>query len=421
MLKKDYKAIYGEDVAHFIHETLMNDDTFYRFHNLAYYGDTVNHIYSPNYYQTSLYSSTSNSFYHDFYFNIFKNAMPHRNNILMSQTNHSLFDTFMGVKYIVSNREVPVGYHLVKEKGNIRLYQNDNVFALGYATNKLMGIDEFEMLGYPYQNEALLNYIIIDKNIKAGYQSNIRSMDLKYDVKDHPDIIVKEKKDYTEIQVKKKATIDMILSEALKQQILFLDFELLEAPSCSKEDLWIDINGITNKLTCRSWIYQNGNYHFHYAISSSEGVSKLRVTLQKGVYKIKNTHMKVMDYNEILNDVDEKDEFVVDTKKTKGDYITGTIDVKEDGYFTLTIPYDKGFQIKVDGKKQTYEKVNTSFIGFPIQKGSHQIEITYRAPGFLWGSIISVIGFLGFLLCVSIDLKKDRDDKKAFSRNRHII
>ncbi|MFR3390480.1 MAG: YfhO family protein [[Clostridium] scindens] len=57
-----------------------------------------------------------------------------------------------------------------------------------------------------------------------------------------------------------------------------------------------------------------------------------------------------------------------DKKQTKGNQIAGTIQVKEDGYFITTIPYDKNFDITVDGKKTRARKVNTAFLGFPISE-----------------------------------------------------
>ena len=66
--------------------------------------------------------------------------------------------------------------------------------------------------------------------------------------------------------------------------------------------------------------------------------------------------------------------------ETKGDYIFGSIDVSKDGYFIMTVPYDDGFTIKVDGKKVTYEKVDSAFIGFKIEKGHHEIEVEYTSP-----------------------------------------
>ena len=68
------------------------------------------------------------------------------------------------------------------------------------------------------------------------------------------------------------------------------------------------------------------------------------------------------------------------------------------GYFVLNIPYDKGFKIKVDGVLTNYTKVNTDFIGFKIEKGVHEIEISYSSPLKNVGLILSIIGFILFIV-----------------------
>ena len=67
-------------------------------------------------------------------------------------------------------------------------------------------------------------------------------------------------------------------------------------------------------------------------------------------------------------------------------------------YFTLSIPYDKGFNILVDGKKVEYYIVNKSFIGFKISKGTHEIEIKYKAPYKNFGILVSLFGIILSLL-----------------------
>ena len=44
-----------------------------------------------------------------------------------------------------------------------------------------------------------------------------------------------------------------------------------------------------------------------------------------------------------------------------------------------------------------YDLVNESFIGFPIKKGSHVIEISYLPQGYNLGIIISIIGLISFI------------------------
>ncbi|MBQ3421126.1 MAG: YfhO family protein, partial [Romboutsia sp.] len=60
--------------------------------------------------------------------------------------------------------------------------------------------------------------------------------------------------------------------------------------------------------------------------------------------------------------------------------------------------------IKVDNKIIDYELINTSFIGFKIEKGYHEIEITYKPPYAKLGSIISLIGVIIFISFLWRDL-----------------
>ena len=96
-------------------------------------------------------------------------------------------------------------------------------------------------------------------------------------------------------------------------------------------------------------------------------------------------------------------EFIVNKQKTKGNIIKGTVQVNnKDGYLITSIPYDKNFEILVDGKKAAYEKVNTAFLGLKIQEGKHEVEIIYHAPGLMLGKILSLIGIILFVLIIRL-------------------
>ena len=97
-------------------------------------------------------------------------------------------------------------------------------------------------------------------------------------------------------------------------------------------------------------------------------------------------------------------------QETKGNIIKGTLQVNnEDGYLITSIPYDKNFEILVDGKKAAYEKVNTAFLGLKIQEGKHEVEIIYHAPGLMIGKILSLIGLILFVLIIRLKWKSKQD------------
>ena len=82
----------------------------------------------------------------------------------------------------------------------------------------------------------------------------------------------------------------------------------------------------------------------------------------------------------------------------KGNHLSGSIDVKEVGLFMTSIPYDKGWSVKVDGEPVTDTNRFKYFISFPLNTGEHYIEMKYTPPGFVAGVIISLIGLMLYVL-----------------------
>ena len=143
----------------------------------------------------------------------------------------------------------------------------------------------------------------------------------------------------------------------------------------------------------------NTSYFFksRYYVISGDTSNKVEVTFLKGIYKIDNLKIYYMDYNDI-KDINKKVTKVDIDSKTKGDKIYASVETKKDGYFVTTLPYDKGFTIKVDNKKIDYEKVNTAYVGFKISKGNHNIVIEYNSPFKTLGLIMSLAGIIVYIL-----------------------
>ena len=72
----------------------------------------------------------------------------------------------------------------------------------------------------------------------------------------------------------------------------------------------------------------------------------------------------------------------------------------------LTIPYDKGFVVKVDDKKVDYELLDSSFIGFEVSSGKHEIEIEYKAPLKSISVILSAVGIVALIVVSIIESKR---------------
>ncbi|MGI6309816.1 MAG: YfhO family protein [Bacilli bacterium] len=402
-----YHTAFSKRDEQIIKKVIKQDQSFYRMNNLiGNTGITCNKIYDPRYYQTSLYSSTHNAYYQDFFNNIMLNAMPHRNSIIAAQTNNIMFQTLMGVKYILTDNNVPIGFVKIDSNNGVAIYKNDNVLPLGYASSSLVGQNTFAKLKYPYTVEALVNSVVVNQDIDQTLTSYLQPLLGSYEYVRGDSLTITKSNDTVIIDAKESDNILLSLDQPLNNKILFIRFNVVEAPSCNKGDISITINNITNKLTCRSWIYFNNNYGFEYVISSPGEIKDLNILFSKGHFVIEDINLYTLDYNYIKDINKRVDPLVIDLSDTKGDKITGHIKVTKDGYLATTIPYDKGFTILVNGKPIKYEKVNKAFLGFPIKRGNYKIEIIYKAPGINLGIIMSLLGFLLFISIIITDKRK---------------
>lgn len=366
--------------------------------------ENVNNIYGNlNIYSDYLYSSTGNANYNLFMFDTFEVPMQSRNRLIISANKDLMYLMFSNNRYFIGDNVDITGYKEIDKIGETKLYENTDVLPFMYVSYNYYSKTDFSKKSFPYNNEILLNNVVVNEKTNNEFKTSIketfiRQSDIKYM---DPSII----NNGDRITVKKDNSRMLIdIPEVARNKILFVSFNL-EPQSCKVGDLLVNINGNTNKLTCREWKYYNGNTTFNYVISGDTS-NKVEVTFSKGMYKIDNLKIYYMDYNDI-KDINKKVTKVDIDSKTKGDKIYASVETEKDGYFVTTLPYDKGFTIKVDNKKIDYEKVNIAYVGFKISKGKHNIVIEYKAPFKIIGLIMSFIGIIVYILFYHKNLIKN--------------
>ena len=88
--------------------------------------------------------------------------------------------------------------------------------------------------------------------------------------------------------------------------------------------------------------------------------------------------------------------------------IYGTIDVKNDGVMFLSIPYEKGWSVYVDGKKAETVRLMQAMLGVKLQQGRHEIRLKYIPEGLVTGMAVSSVSLLLFMLFAVIDRRKKK-------------
>lgn len=78
----------------------------------------------------------------------------------------------------------------------------------------------------------------------------------------------------------------------------------------------------------------------------------------------------------------------------KNEYISGNI-MTRSGILVISLPYNEGWSIYIDGVKQRTESLAGYMIMTNIENGIHHIEMKHRTKGLGVGAVISILAIAG--------------------------
>lgn len=374
------------------------DPGYYRTNNFTNTLENCNQAFIPGIYLTSLYSSCYSREYNLFHSDIMGSSNGATNSIACRDSGNLLFQSFMGVKYLITENSedavVPAGYRKITERGGYALYENNEVFPVAFGSSRLMGKEEFEDLKDIDRSIALLQNIIVDRAPESGFTSPLTAMDFSLPLKKT------QSGNAYKVESREPQTVELPLDSPLNERLLLLEFYFRDVPA---RDIVIEANQTANRLTGKNALYPNQNFNFHYVISDAEPKQTLTLDFSAGNYELLDPRLYSMDASLVSDAARSVTPLKSGRPESSGTVLSGSIEMEEDGYFTASIPYDKGFTARVDGIERKVELVNTAFIGFPLEKGMHTIEIDYHAPLFAAGKKISAAAVIAFFIVLALE------------------
>lgn len=386
----------------------------------------LNRIRGRKQYLSSIYSSAYSTEYQNFRKDTFGVEQPFRNLMMQSVSENPKFRSLMGVRYILSEKNVP-GYRKIMQDGKVAVYENKEVLPMAYVTDQTISDSEYDSLKYPYNQTVFEKAVVVQGKEAQAVQSiksegskdrqihNVTAQSVKAGTKEVQNVTTGDKKkddieklnisgSFWKIRTRKQTQKEITFGRKAKEgEVLYVRFQV-KNHRCGK-DVAAWLNGVRNKLTAKTHIYYNGNTMFTYAVALNKGEEKAKLLLDSGDYDVKN----VEAYMGQIKQTFFYHTFQTDWKRTKGNRIEGTVKGMADGYFVTSVPYDKGFTVKADGHTVKTEKVNKAFLGFRIGAGTHHVKITYYAPGKRAGMLVSFAGiflFAGWMALISLQIKR---------------
>ena len=119
--KNYYEQMYHDEIEALLIQT---EDTIYRTNIMYRENYMANKIYGKQFYGTSIYSSTYNQRYQQFYENYMGNNERYRNCFITAGGRSELFHTFMGTKYMIAEKDPGLYYEEIVSGQHLNLYKN---------------------------------------------------------------------------------------------------------------------------------------------------------------------------------------------------------------------------------------------------------------------------------------------------------
>ena len=132
-------------------------------------------------------------------------------------------------------------------------------------------------------------------------------------------------------------------------------------------------------------------------------------------YPMKDT-VAAYTFDEYFRDVAARKKDTLAITMFTNSHIRGTIELDSARLLFLTIPWDKGWHSRIDGKEVPPMVCSIGFIGLLIEPGKHDVELYYSPPNFKLTLALTLTGVFIYLVLASIrqflNLQKRKNREK---------
>lgn len=314
--------------------------------------------------------------------------------------NRLYLETALGNEFYVSEAKTwyePYGYKSVYTTTNWHVRQNKNKLPIGFAypADAWMTEETFETLTTPEKDQAILSAVTVKDEELQKTSSVFDKEELKVETlftgmedvtlvnmkKTGDQLYTVEEDAYIEVPYRKTTTVGELLVEIdikpvkdKKFTITIQDKEMLQ---------------YANKWT---WSYPKESFTFNLGWKYEKDT--IQIKLSPGSYEIGDVRVYRNSYEPLEERVQTLKQQGLENVAYHRNKLSGDVTIAEDSIFFMSIPYSRGWSVKIDGEKQEIYEVNQAFIGFPLAPGEHKIEMSYVSPFFKESLVISIVTLL---------------------------
>ncbi|MBQ3005167.1 MAG: YfhO family protein, partial [Clostridia bacterium] len=421
---KFYKTEQLKDISYVSNEKIKkmtkDDNTFWRYTGR---GLDVNSAFIDELKSTQYYWSLSNGNISKYRYdmNIAENVL----HFYTGLDDRTALNALSSVKYYYNgqyeaNKSLPYGY----EQLSTRVSENKMYLPLGYTYDSFITREEFDKLPNSIEKqEMMLNTAVLEETTESLKKNDYKptSKELKYTITHLDDSIAQNGNTF----IVDKANSEFVLEfDTVPDSETYFCVKGVEyvpgKVKYNKTTFRLTSTDADNQKYSKSFFYYtpeanfySGRQDFDVNLGYTEsGINKLRFKFPHiGTYKFDEIKIISQPMSEYESSIKVLKKDVLENVVVDYNEVSGTIKLDQTKLLCLSIPYSSGWTAVVDGKEAELIQTNGMHSGLLLDKGEHDIKLTYKTPGFRYGIIISLAGIALFTLTAVYYCRKKKKAK----------
>jgi uncharacterized membrane protein YfhO len=384
----------------------IEDDTFYRVEKYSNVGEfNLNLPQWYGYNGLSVFHSVLMNEICDYLIQT-ENAGYWCNNKIAGLDNRAMAEVLANTKYtLIPDGEsvyVPYGFQLFQEGAGYNektsIYINDNYIPLVFTYDSVSCLSEEDAQCYSgvEKQELMLQLPIVEDAIS---QQTFEEGDY---------IISSKQLEYTVSELSGCEISDGVLHVTDKN-----NYVIFSVDAGGNGEMYFRISQltpaekrITYKVSCDGMSeeliqYEAGEFHkinrdaalINLGYKQVHGTYDITLNLTPGDYDMDQFSVVEQSMEHFNRYVEELQNESATITEEGTNYISGKIEVSQDKWMCISLPYNAGWKLYIDGKETETTKLNYVYMGALLTKGEHTIELRYCVPGLKIGVVLTIVGF----------------------------
>ncbi|WP_169871163.1 YfhO family protein [Shouchella patagoniensis] len=287
---------------------------------------------------------------------------------------HSLFQVSHKLAPNDEDIPIPYGFNEVSSNELYTLYENIHLLPYVRTASTIYSEDDLTNLSILDREHAMLNGIIAADNLSTEpFTSTIENRIGEIEIQPVGGTYEEGVLTVTE----EEGGIDFNLGERMEdEEDDYLSF-YIKNQSKTASLFPLTINEFSTSRKSLQSIYRTDVNHLTVRIEANETIS-LRVP--QGSYQLDQFELNTESYENLHNATDNNEDIPVEVSDRK-------IEISYDNttnqqMLALPVPYERGWEVTVNGQSADIEQVNYSFLGVSLEQGENEIVFSYLPPFF---------------------------------------